>query len=223
MSLISRSSSAVSVACALVLAACGGGDGAADAAPKNEVPAPTAATGPSAPYVGTWKGCTLATDAEASWSGAYTFARVSDTQASYHFVKQTFTSLDCSGTAEGTLTMDGEVTWSGKTRAVAGVNADEVLFVPMNFKMSGNMTFNGSPTAQFKQVLAINANELREGDRQAALDAEGYPAEFSAIQYVNDAIPAPPPPPPPPPPAVAPPPPPPVPAPPAPAPAPSVQ
>lgn len=214
MSHASRIPSVVSLACALLLAACsgGGGDGATDTASKSdapateqppppapapapaEPPAPPAPANPATPvnvsalYEGRWKGCTLATDQEASWSGSYTFTRLSDTKASYHFVKEAFKLLDCSGTAEGILTIDGEVTWTGKTRTVAGVSADEVLFAPTNYFMSGWMPTFGDPKEPFKQVLVLNANELREGAREVT-DADGYPVKFSAIHYANQAPP----------------------------------
>lgn len=214
MSHTSRIPSVVSVACALLLAACGGGDGTTDSTGKSEAaateqpppsaPAPTEPPAPPAPadpatpvnvsalYEGRWKGCALATDREASWSGSYTFTRLSDTKAGYHFVKQTFAAIDCTGAAEGTLTVDGEVTWTGKTRTVAGVSADEVLFTPADYSTSGSMPDLSTLKEQFKQVLALSANVLREGDR-AETDADGYPVKLSAIHYANDTPPPPPP------------------------------
>lgn len=173
----------ISMACALMLAACGGGGGDGSAAKSADPVGPGAA----ASYLGSWKGC-LPTSETSSWSGAYTFTHESDGRINYTFTKQTFDSADCSGAVVGSLDQDGEAVWNRKIRAVAGNAADEVVFYPENFRASGTISYSGDPNASFNQILAFEAGALREGDR-SDLDADDFPTGFLDMRYVKQAAP----------------------------------
>jgi len=178
MRLSTRCMNVLSVSLCAALAACGGGgDGAVtpQAAPTSVVDA----------FAGTWQGCT-SDDEGTSWRGTYTITKEGDKKASYTFIKETFENETCAGNWLGKMTRGGTITWAGKTKTIDGIEVQEVDFAPTSLQMTGQFTFHGSPTAAYKQVLAVvDQKTLREGDTDAPVTSgsDGYPASLLEIKY----------------------------------------
>lgn len=172
---------------ALALGACGGGGGDGGGTP----PAATQ-SGPQAEVAaglkvndltGTWRAC-QADSATTSLQHQYTFTADSETLASYEYELTAHPSTDCSGAASGSLTRAGKVQFDTGTQSIGSIEAQKVTFAPQDLILRG-MSFNGNPTATYKQVLAITAaGILQEGDT-SQLDTTGYPKALSSLSYAK--------------------------------------
>ncbi len=173
---------------ALALAACGGGGGdgggaTPPAATQSDPQDSADAALKTSDLTGTWRAC-KADSATTSLEDKYTFTADSTTQVSYKYVHTAFPSTDCSGNASGYLERSGTIQFDATTTLVDGTQAQKVTFKPANLGMH-NMSFNGSPTASYKQLLAIpSAGVLQEGDA-SQLGADGYPTALQSLEYAQ--------------------------------------
>lgn len=163
----------------LLLAACGGGGDDSEGASATQ----SAAAGSVDSFVGTWKAC-ASDDGRSTWMGVYTIEKKSATEATYTYKKETFASKDCTGTRVGLMERGGTITWDGGTKELQGTVGSKVTFKPTSFHLSGNFTFNGSPTQAYKQVLTFtDLTALHEGNTALPLDADGYPDHLVIAVY----------------------------------------
>ncbi len=172
---------------ALALAACGGGGDGGGATPpattQSDLQNSTTTGFKAADLNGTWFACTETSNAT-SLQEEYTFTADSATLVSYEYVRSAYPSTDCTGNVAGYLERAGKVQLDGATQQVDNVTAQKVVFAPEDISMS-NMSFSGSPTATYKQLLVITSSGiLQEGDT-AQLGTDGYPTALSSLQYAK--------------------------------------
>ena len=175
---------------ALALGACGGGggggaggDATVPASNQSDPQVGVSAGLKASDLTGQWRAC-KADSATTSLEDKYTFNAASGTQVAYAYEHTAYPSTDCSGGATGSLVRSGTVQVEAGTQQAGSLDAQKVTFSPSSLTLHG-MSFSGSPTASYKQLLVITpAGELQEGD-PAHVDTDGYPTSLTSLQYAR--------------------------------------
>lgn len=187
MRVVAASLRLVCLSSALSLGACGGGgDGAGATSPaamQSDPQGSSSAILKASDLTGTWRAC-KADSSSTSSQHKYTFTADSATLATYEYVRTAFPSADCSGTSTGYLVRTGKVQIDTGTQQVGSIKAQKVVFAPQSLALHG-LSFSGSPTATYKQLLALpSSSVLQEGDT-SQLGADGYPTALQSFQYAR--------------------------------------
>lgn len=164
---------------ATLLAACGGGGGNPGTTTGSGSGSGSGSggvtTGASAveKYLGTWSMCTQVSIGDArSVRDRLTFAKSSETTMTVAATSTFFTSVDCSGGAGQTATINSTVALAG-TKTINGETVDKV-----------DVTNSGGTS---KDVLRIRTDgKLYTGNPGGGSDADGYPIALDPVGLTRE-------------------------------------